>query len=43
VVYNIGHIHPFFNLPKKSNLLINMSRGSIYEAITQTPDTIMTH
>jgi hypothetical protein len=28
VVYNIGHIHLFFNVPKKSNLVINMFGGS---------------
>jgi hypothetical protein len=28
VVYNISHIHPFSNVPKKSILLINMSGGS---------------
>jgi hypothetical protein len=28
VVYNIGHIHPFFNVPKKSNILINVSGWS---------------
>jgi hypothetical protein len=30
LVYNIGHIHPFFNVPKQSNLLISVSGGSIY-------------
>jgi hypothetical protein len=29
LVYNIGHIHPFFNVPKQSNLLISVSGGSI--------------
>jgi hypothetical protein len=30
VAYIIDHIHPFLNVPKKSNLLINMSGESIH-------------
>jgi hypothetical protein len=29
VPYNIGHVHPFFNVLKKSILLINVCEGSI--------------
>jgi hypothetical protein len=34
MVYNISRIHPFFNVPKKSNLLINVSGGSTIAYIT---------
>jgi hypothetical protein len=31
VVYIINHIHPFLNIPKKSNLLINVSGWSSWQ------------
>jgi hypothetical protein len=34
MAYNIDHIHSFFNVPKKSNLLINVSGGSTIAYIT---------
>jgi hypothetical protein len=30
MIYNTGHIHSLFNVPKMSNLLINMTIGSNY-------------
>jgi hypothetical protein len=34
VTYIIDHIHSFLNVPKKSNLLINVSGGSTIAYIT---------